>query len=149
MNLHSTKPAKGARCGIKRLGRGQGSGTGKTSGKGHKGQMARKGHKRKPTFEGGQLRLVQRVPIRGFNNYNHVEYVAANVNMLERFESGTEVTLETLSAAGIAGRSKGIPVKILGKGELSKKLTVHAHAFSEAAKAKIEAAGGSCVIIGS
>ncbi len=111
--------------------------------------MARKGHKRKPTFEGGQLRLVQRVPIRGFNNYNHVDYAVTNVAMLERFEAGTEVTPDVLAKAGLAGGPKGTLIKVLAKGELSKGLTVHAHAFSEGAKAKIEAAGGSCVIIGS
>lgn len=145
MNLHSLKPAAGSTHTRKRVGRGHGSGLGKTSGKGHKGQMARSGHKHKPTFEGGQLRIVQRVPKRGFTNYNNVAYVPVNVSDLDRFESGEEVTLDALKAKGLAQGSKDRLVKVLGTGEITKKLTVHAHKFSATAKSKIEAAGGSCV----
>ena len=145
MNLHTLKNTKGATHRIKRLGRGHGSGLGKTSGKGHKGQMARSGHKHKPTFEGGQNRFVLSVPVRGFTNYNHVSYEPVNVADLEMFIDGTEVTAEVLAATGLGKGPKGSKVKILGDGELTKKLTVHAHKFSKSARAKIEAAGGTCV----
>lgn len=144
MDLHSLKNSPGTKHSRKRLGRGHGSGLGKTSGKGHKGQRARSGHNRKPTFEGGQLRIIQRLPTRGFNNVNRKEYRPVNLAQLERFEDGTEVTIEVLKAAGLSnGHSAGI--KILALGDLTKKLTVHAHKFSSTARAKIEAAGGSCV----
>jgi len=146
MNLHTLKNTTGARTTKKRLGRGVGSGLGKTSGRGHKGQYARSGHKHKPGFEGGQMRLVRRIPKRGFTNISRKEYLPINVAALERFAAGTEVTPEVLKAAGLAnGVATGI--KILGVGTLSKKLTVKAHAFSADAKAKIEAAGGTCALV--
>jgi len=120
-----------------------GSGTGKTCGKGHKGQMARKGNKHKAGFEGGQMRLIRRLPKRGFTNPARTEYIGINVSALNVFDAGSEVTPETLKAAGLAnGKCDGI--KILGVGELDRKLTVTAHAFSASARSKIEAAGGTC-----
>lgn len=146
MNLHTLKVAPGSRKNRKRLGRGPGSGHGKTSGKGHKGQMARKGHKRKPGFEGGQVKLIRRIPKRGTNNKPRSEYVAVNVGELVCFDNGTEVTSALLKSAGLAkGVSGGI--KILGRGELNKKLTVKASAFSVSGRAKIEAAGGICEVV--
>ena len=145
MNLHTLSPSPG-RTRRKRIGRGPGSGTGKTSGKGHKGQMARKGNKHKEGFEGGQMPLIRRLPKRGFNNINRKSFAPVNVNSLARFEAGTEVTSETLRKAGLVnGRWDGI--KILGNGELNVKLTVKVAAFSAGAQAKIEAAGGTCEIV--
>jgi large subunit ribosomal protein L15 len=144
MNLHSLKASRGTRK-KKRLGRGQGSGLGKTAGKGTKGQMARSGHKHKLGFEGGQMTLVRRLPKRGFNNPTRKEYHGVNVCLLSRFDEGSEVTVDTLRKAGLAnGQHDGI--KILGSGDLDRKLTVKAHAFSAAARTKIEAAGGTCEI---
>lgn len=146
MNLHTLKSAPGARSKPKRLGRGPGSGTGKTSGKGHKGQMARKGHKRKLGFEGGQMPLIRRLPKRGFKNYNRKEYLPINVAALSAFDENSEVNVDALRKAGLAkGPCDGI--KILGQGELDRKLNVKANAFSETAKAKIEAAGGTYEVI--
>lgn len=146
MKLHLMKNTTGARTTKKRLGRGAGSGLGKTSGRGHKGQYARSGHKHKPGFEGGQMRLIRRIPKRGFKNVSRKEYLPVNVAALERFDNGVTVTPETIKAAGLAnGTASGI--KILGVGTLSKKLTVMAHAFSADAKAKIEAAGGTCALM--
>jgi large subunit ribosomal protein L15 len=146
MKLHKLQPAPGARKNRKRVGRGMGSGVGKTCGKGHKGQMARKGHKHKIGFEGGQMRLVRRLPKRGFNNPTRTVYVPVNVGALDRFEEGAEVTSAMLRAVGLAkGRFDG--VKILGRGELQKKMTVKAEAFSASARSKIEAAGGSCEVV--
>jgi large subunit ribosomal protein L15 len=146
MNLHSLINTAGARHRRKRVGRGMASGLGKTSGKGHKGQMARKGNKRKLGFEGGQMPLIRRLPKRGFNNYTRKEFMPVNLSSLERFKNGSEVTVETLRSEGLAnGNWDGI--KILGKGELSKKLTVKANAFSASAREKIEAAGGTCEVI--
>ncbi len=126
-----------------RVGRGRASGKGKTSGRGHKGQYARSGHKHKPLFEGGQMPMARRVPKRGFNNRNRKVFAPVNIAALNAFEDGAEITVETLRQAGLVnGRWNG--VKILGNGELSKKLTVKADAFSSAAKEKIEAAGGRC-----
>jgi large subunit ribosomal protein L15 len=143
MDLHSLQSTPGARHRSKRLGRGLASGKGKTSGKGHKGQMARKGHKRKIGFEGGQMPLIRRLPKRGFKNPNRKEILGVNVGSLERFADGDVVTTETLTSAGLAkGTFDG--VKILGRGELTRKLTVKASAFSTSAKNKIEAAGGTC-----
>ena len=143
MELHTIASPPGARRARKRLGRGMGSGTGKTSGKGHKGQMARKGHKRKLGFEGGQMPLIRRLPKRGFTNPSRKEYLPVNVSQLSRFDAGTHVTPDLLRAAGLAkGAADGI--KILGVGELDRALKVTAHKFSAAARAKIEAAGGSC-----
>ena len=148
MNLHSLKNNKGAKSSRKRVGRGNGSGLGKTCGKGHKGQMSRSGHKHKPTFEGGQMRLVQRVPIRGFTNYTRVAYVAVNISdLVAAFDDGADVTLEALAAKGLGRGPKKSVIKILGTGEISKKLTVHAHGFSASAISKIEAAGGSCTVV--
>ncbi|OVE76997.1 50S ribosomal protein L15 [bacterium E08(2017)] len=147
MDLHSLKSSKGATRKRKRLGRGPGSGTGKTSGKGHKGQMARKGNKHKRGFEGGQMRLVRRVPKRGFTNPTQKTIMPVNVSSLALFDSGTEVDIELLKKSGLAnGNFDG--VKILGKGELDKKLVVKVSAFSDTAKAKIEAAGGTCEVVG-
>ena len=147
MNLHSLENRPGARKSRTRVGRGPGSGKGKTCGKGHKGQMARKGHKHKIGFEGGQMTLVRRLPKRGFKNPTRKEYIGINVRTLEdRFEDGADVTTVTLRAAGLA-KGRGDGVKILGTGELTKKLTVKAEAFTVSAKAKIEAAGGTCEIV--
>ena len=146
MNLSSLKPADGAKQSDNfRRGRGHGSGNGKTAGKGHKGQKARSGAPR-PGFEGGQMPLYRRLPKRGFTCRNSKEIVAVNVAALERFENGTEVTVATLVEQGIVKNPKD-GVKILGNGELTKKLTVKANAFSEGAVAKIEAAGGKAEVI--
>lgn len=143
MKLHELKNAQGARHPRKRVGRGMGSGMGKTSGAGHKGQMARSGHKHKAGFEGGQMKLIRRVPKRGFTKPNPVTLVPVNVGSLERFENGAEVTLATLRKAGLArGARQGF--KLLGEGTLTKKLNVKAQGVSESAKAKIEQAGGTC-----
>ena len=143
MDLQTLKTTKGSTHRRKRLGRGPGSGTGKTCGKGHKGQMARKGNKHKRGFEGGQMRLVRRIPKRGFTNPTAITYIPVNVSELSCFDNGTEVTSELLRQTGLAkGGTCGI--KILGTGEFDKKLTVKVAAFSGSAKAKIEAAGGSC-----
>jgi large subunit ribosomal protein L15 len=143
MNLHSLKNTEGARKKRKRVGRGMASGHGKTSTRGHKGQMARKGANHKEGFEGGQMRLIRRIPKRGFTNPTRVEYQGVNVFALACFEDGTAVTVKTLFAAGIV-RNAADRVKILGSGDLSRKLTVKAHAFSKTAREKIEAAGGMC-----
>ena len=143
MNLHTLKNNKGARKRSKRVGRGEGSGLGKTSGRGHKGQMSRTGSTHKPGFEGGQMRLVRRIPKRGFKNPCRVEYIPVNLSVLSAFDEGAVVDLDAMKAAGLANGS-GAGVKILGNGELDRKLTVKAKAFSATAKAKIEAAGGTC-----
>ncbi|MCC9607507.1 50S ribosomal protein L15 [Blastopirellula sp. JC732] len=131
----------------KRIGRGPGSGHGKTSGRGHKGAKSRAGYSRNPIFQGGTMPLVRRVPKRGFFNQFAPTVVAINVADLEReFAAGEEVTPDTLRAKGLAKRRYD-ELKVLGTGDLTKKLTVSAHRFSESAKQKIEAAGGSCVII--
>ena len=146
MNLSNLKPAAGSvQSDNFRRGRGHGSGNGKTAGKGHKGQKARSGAPR-PGFEGGQMPLYRRIPKRGFTNRNYKEIIGINVSALERFENGTEVTVDTLMEVGIVSNPKD-GVKILGNGELTKKLTVKANAFSASAKEKIEAAGGSCEVI--
>ena len=146
MNLHSLSPTPGSRRDPIRVGRGRSSGKGKTCGRGHKGQMSRKGHKHKPGFEGGQMRLVRRLPKRGFHNINRKEYVPVNVAELSRFDDGTEVTVAILQAAGLAnGVRDGI--KILGSGPLNRKLTIQAQAFSASARAQIESAGGTCEIV--
>ena len=146
MDLSNLSPAMGSKHSDNfRRGRGHGSGNGKTAGKGHKGQKARSGATR-PGFEGGQMPLYRRLPKRGFNNRNTKDIVAINVDVLNRFEDGAEVTLESLLASGAVSRL-GDGVKILGNGELSKKLTVKVSAVSESAKAKIEAAGGTVEVI--
>ena len=146
MNLSNLSPAKGSKQSDNfRRGRGHGSGNGKTAGKGHKGQKARSGAPR-PGFEGGQMPLYRRIPKRGFTNRNRLEIVAINVSALERFDAGSEVSVETLIESGIVKNPKD-GVKILGNGELTKKLTVKANAFSASAKEKIEAVGGTCEVI--
>lgn len=146
MNLSNLQPAEGSKHSDNfRRGRGHGSGNGKTAGKGHKGQKARSGGTR-PGFEGGQMPLYRRIPKRGFTNRNTLEIVGINVSALEAFEAGSEVTVEALVEAGIVKNVRD-GVKILGNGNLTKKLTVKANAFSEGAKEKIEAVGGTCEVI--
>ena len=146
MDLSNLKPAEGSRQSDNfRRGRGHGSGNGKTAGKGHKGQKARSGATR-PGFEGGQMPLYRRLPKRGFTNRNTLDIESINVSALERFDNDTEVTIDTLIETGIIKSVKD-GVKILGNGELTKKLTVKANAFSEGAKAKIEAVGGKAEVI--
>jgi len=146
MKLYQLTAAPGSTQEAKRIGRGHGSGNGKTAGKGHKGQKARAGHGMRPGFEGGQMPLQRRIPKRGFNNIFAKEVVSVNVGSLNRFENGAEVTVETLKQAGIIKKT-GDALKILANGELTKKLTDKADAFSEAAKAKIEAAGGKAEVV--
>ena len=136
----------GATKDAKRIGRGHGSGNGKTAGKGHKGQKARAGHGMRPGFEGGQMPLQRRIPKRGFNNIFAREVVSVNVGSLNCFENGAEVDVNALMEAGVLKKS-GDALKILANGEVTKKLTVKANAFSEAAKAKIEAAGGKAEVV--
>jgi len=147
MRLHDLKPRPGAKHRRKRLGQGESSGHGKTSGRGGKGQTARSGSSIRIGFEGGQMPLIRRIPKRGFNNARHtLRYVAVNLDSLNRFDDGASVDVEKLRKAGLAnGPVKRI--KILGDGELSKKLVVRAHAFSASAKAKIEAKGGTCEVV--
>jgi large subunit ribosomal protein L15 len=153
--LHTLKPAPGSRKARKRVGRGEGSGTGKTAGRGQKGAGSRSGSKDRPRFEGGQMPIHMRMrklrgptkkmsmPFEPFRTHTQ----AVNIKDLEaRFDSGAEVTLDALRDKGL-GTRKGIPVKILAKGEVTKPLTVHAHAFSAAARTAIEAAGGTCTIV--
>ena len=146
MKLHDLKPAVGATTAPKRLGRGTGSGLGKTSGKGHKGAKARSGGGKRPGFEGGQMPLTMRLPKRGFTNIFRKEYVAINVDRLEIFEDGMVVTPVELIQYGVIKNVED-GVKILGNGEITKKLTVQANKFSESTKQKIEAAGGKAEVI--
>jgi large subunit ribosomal protein L15 len=155
IGLHTLKPPRGSRRPRKRVGRGEGSGTGKTAGRGEKGAGSRSGMKQRPRFEGGQNPIHMRMrklrgphmkksmPFEPFRTHTQPVNLAA---LQERFDAGAEVTPDALKAKGLAKR-KGIPVKILAQGELSKALTVHAHAFSAAARERIEAAGGTCQII--
>ena len=146
MDLSNLRPADGSKHSDNfRRGRGHGSGNGKTAGKGHKGQKARSGAPRLG-FEGGQMPLFRRIPKRGFKNRNTLTIVGINVSALEVFDNGTEVNVEALMEKGIIKNPRD-GVKILGNGELTKKLTVKANAFSEGAKAKIEAAGGNAEVI--
>ncbi|MBE5947930.1 MAG: 50S ribosomal protein L15 [Lachnospiraceae bacterium] len=146
MNLSELRPAEGSKQSDNfRRGRGHGSGNGKTAGKGHKGQKARSGAPR-PGFEGGQMPLYRRIPKRGFKNRNHKEIIGINVSALEIFDNGADVTVETLIEAGIVKNPRD-GVKILGNGELTKKLNVKVDAFSAAAKEKIEALGGNAEVI--
>lgn len=146
MDLSNLRPAEGSKHSDNfRRGRGHASGNGKTAGKGHKGQKARSGAPR-PGFEGGQMPLYRRIPKRGFTNRNSKDIVAINVSALERFEDGAEVTVETLLATKTISNPRD-GVKILGKGELTKKLTVKVNAVSETAKSKIEAVGGTVEVI--
>jgi len=148
MKLHELAPNSGAVKEKKRVGRGIGSGLGKTCGKGHKGQKSRSGDRRLPSwFEGGQTPLHKRIPKRGFRSPNRVEYSVVNVKTLEKFFSeGEEVNPQRLLERGLV--KPGKPVKVLGDGELSKRLIVKAHAFSKSAEEKIQRAGGSCEVIG-
>ena len=153
--LHTLKPAPGSRRDRKRVGRGEGSGTGKTSGRGQKGAGSRSGAKARPNFEGGQMPIHMRMrklrgphmkksmPFEPFRTHTQPVNLA---DLEARFEKGDEVTLETLNAKGLCTR-KGVPVKVLAKGELTKPLTVHAHKYSAAAREAIEAAGGTCQVI--
>ncbi len=155
IGLHSLAPAPGSRRPRKRVGRGEGSGTGKTAGRGQKGAGSRSGSKRRARFEGGQMPIHMRMrklrgphmkksmPFEPFRTHTQPVNIAA---LESRFDAGSEVTLEMMRAAGL-GTRKDVPVKVLAKGELSKALTVHAHAFSAVARERIEAAGGSCKII--
>ena len=146
MDLSNLRPADGSKQSDNfRRGRGHGSGNGKTAGKGHKGQKARSGGTR-PGFEGGQMPLYRRIPKRGFTCINSKKIVGINVSALERFDNDTTVTVETLLESGVIKNPRD-GVKILGNGELTKKLTVKVNAFSEGAKAKIESLGGTCELI--
>jgi large subunit ribosomal protein L15 len=146
MKLHEMKPADGSRKTRKRIGRGIGSGSGKTSGRGHDGQNARSGGGVRLGFEGGQIPLFQRLPKRGFTNINRKEYAIVNLDVLNRFDEGTEVTPELLIETGIVSNEKS-GIKILGNGILEKKITVKAHKFSASAKEAIEKAGGQVEVI--
>lgn len=146
MKLHELAPAAGSKKDVKRIGRGPASGQGKTAGKGHKGQKARAGRGMRPGFEGGQMPLQRRLPKRGFNNIFAKEIAAVNVSALNVFEDGAVVDVEALVNAGLVKKALD-GVKVLGNGEISKKLTVKANAFSVSAQQKIEAAGGKAEVI--
>jgi large subunit ribosomal protein L15 len=147
MELSTLRPAPGAKKPRKRVGRGPGSGLGKTSGRGEKGQKSRSGYSRRFGFEGGQMPLTRRIPKRGFTNIFRVDFQVINLRDLERlFADGDAVTPASLKEKGLLRRS-GQPVKVLANGELTKKLKVEAHGFSAAARARIEAAGGSCEVV--
>ena len=147
MKLHELQPAAGSVKEIKRIGRGHGSGSGKTAGKGHKGQKARSGGSIRPGFEGGQMPLQRRMPKRGFNNIFATVYATVNVSALEeRFEAGAVVDAESLKACGLIKDAKD-GIKVLGNGELTKSLTVKAAKFTAAAQEKIEKAGGKAEVI--
>ncbi|MDD5425442.1 MAG: 50S ribosomal protein L15 [candidate division Zixibacteria bacterium] len=145
MELHDLKPPKGSKKNRKRVGRGPGSGMGKTSGRGHKGQRARSGSKKRIGYEGGQMPLHRRLPKFGFTNIFKKEYQVVNLAALDRCEPG-EVTADTLLKAGLV-KNTSIPIKILGNGEVQKAFTIKAAAFSKAAIAKIEAAGGKTEVV--
>ena len=150
MKLHELSPAEGATREVKRIGRGHGSGQGKTAGKGHKGQWARSGGGVKPGFEGGQTKLAMRIPKRGFNNIFRTEYVTVNVSELDkRFEEGAVIDAAALEEAGLVKikKSDAVGVKVLGNGELKKKFTVKADKFTATAKEKIEKAGGKAEVL--
>jgi len=146
MKLHELSPAPGSVREVKRIGRGHGSGQGKTAGKGHKGQKARAGRGMRPGFEGGQMPLQRRIPKRGFNNIFATNYAIINIAALNKFEDGAVVDTQALKDMGLVKDAKD-GVKVLGNGELTKKLTVKVAAYSESAKAKIEAAGGKAEVI--
>lgn len=146
MKLHELSPVEGSKKDAKRIGRGHGSGWGKTSGKGHKGQKARAGRGMRVGFEGGQMPLQRRIPKRGFNNIFAKEIVSINVGSLNRFEDGAVVDANALVEAGLV-KNYFDGIKILGNGELKKNITVKVDAYSESAKAKIEAAGGKAEVI--
>ena len=146
MKLHELSPACGSTTEAKRKGRGHGSGNGKTAGKGHKGQKARAGYGQRAGFEGGQTKLVMRIPKRGFNNIFASKFTIVDVSKLEVFKDGTVVDADLLSAAGII-KKENDAIKILGNGELTRNLTVKVAAFSQSAKEKIEKAGGKAEVI--
>lgn len=146
MKLFELSPAAGSVKDVKRVGRGHGSGNGKTAGKGHKGQNARSGGGVRPGFEGGQMPMTRRIPKRGFNNIFAVKYSTVNVSDLDKFVDGTVVDAELLAASGLIKKTAN-GVKILGNGELTKNLTVKAQAFSASAKEKIEKAGGKAEVM--
>ncbi|MBP2079000.1 50S ribosomal protein L15 [Oceanobacillus polygoni] len=146
MKLHELKATEGTRKERNRVGRGTASGNGKTSGRGHKGQKARSGGGVRPGFEGGQMPLFQRLPKRGFTNINRKDYSIVNLDTLNRFEEGTEITPELLLEEGVVSKLNA-GIKILGNGAIEKKLTVKAHKFSASAKEAIEAAGGQTEVI--
>ena len=143
--IHDLRPSPGATHSRKRLGRGPGSGHGKTAGRGNKGQKSRSGYRHQRGFEGGQMPLHRRVPKRGFTNIFRIEYDIVNIRDLDRFDAGAAVTPEALAGLRLARKTR--PVKILGDGAIGKALTVSAHKFSAGARAAIEAAGGSCEVI--
>jgi len=147
LELHNMKPAEGSKKSVKRLGRGIGSGLGKTSGKGHKGQWARSGGGVRPGFEGGQMPLTRRLPKRGFKNHFVKVYTIVNINELEKFENGTEITPEVLLANGVISKIEANGVKVLGNGTLTKKLVVKASKFSKSAVEAIEKAGGTVEVL--
>ena len=147
LELHNMKPADGSKKSAKRLGRGIGSGLGKTSGKGHKGQWARSGGGVRPGFEGGQMPLTRRLPKRGFKNRFVKVYTIVNVSELEKFENGTEITPEVLLSNGVISKIEANGVKVLGNGTLTKKLVVKASKFSKSAVETIEKAGGSVEVL--
>lgn len=146
MKMHALMPADGARTKAKRLGRGTGSGLGKTSGKGHKGQWARSGGGVRPGFEGGQITLMRRLPKRGFNNKFKKDFTVINVCDLNAFEDGTTVDLKLLIASGTVKKVREYGLKVLGDGEITKKLTVRASKFTKSAIEKIEKAGGKAEV---
>ncbi|WP_194747818.1 50S ribosomal protein L15 [Staphylococcus chromogenes] len=146
MKLHELKPSADSRKVRNRVGRGAATGNGKTSGRGQKGQKARSGGGVRPGFEGGQLPLFRRIPKRGFTNINRKEYAIVNLDQLNKFEDGTEVTPELLIESGVV-KSEKSGIKVLGNGSLEKKLTVKAHKFSASAKDAIEAKGGAHEVI--
>ncbi len=146
-NLGNLSPAKGSNRPKKRLGRGIGSGLGKTSGKGHKGQKARKGGGVRPGFEGGQMPLYMRLPKRGFTSIFKQEFNIINLDTLDSFAAGSKVNADTLKAAGLI-RDKRLPIKLLGRGELANKVDISVHKASEGAKASVEKAGGTLEILG-
>lgn len=146
MKLHELSPAKGATKDIKRIGRGHGSGQGKTAGKGHKGQKARSGGGIRPGFEGGQTSLTRRTPKRGFNNIFAKKFATVNVSDLQKFNNGITVDKELLEASGLVN-GKYDAIKILGNGELTKNITVKADAFTKTAAEKIEKAGGKAEVV--
>lgn len=147
MKLHELKPAEGAKTKAKRVGRGTGSGMGKTSTRGQKGQWSRSGGGVRPGFEGGQMPLARRLPKRGFTNHFAKVYTVVNVEVLEKLDAGTVVTAELLKEKGIISKIEKDGIKVLGRGELSKKLTVKANKVSASAKEQIEAAGGNVEVV--
>lgn len=147
MNLHNLSPAQGAKRRRKRIGRGPGSGHGKTATKGHKGLLARSGGGKRPGFEGGQMPLVRRLPKVGFTNLSRTDYAIVNLKSFEKWVGGTTVTPQAMVDAGLVKRKK-LPIKILGSGELKQALVVQAHKFTKSAASKIQAAGGRIEVIG-